>query len=269
MKSSFSVFVFLFAFVAGFVSFPSGSVQASDDCPTSVSTPTETKIAIGFGYAVYSDLVHGSVMDSTTVCLDESGNLIEPEVPMICSFSDSDGSSLSYESDSDSQTQSGSPPLETEYDRRMRIGGYNDNVVPVPKPAPQRAPRPTPQRAPRPSRGYTNESLELQELRNEIKALRHERQLDREMRQFQDLLDQQQRHTDKQFDMYDRNRQRREDNVRRQLGDIQRRTQQQIDALPDMPRTYTIEPNFIPIPGSPPINPTYRLTPSPFGGLGL
>jgi len=102
MKSSFSVFVFLFAFVAGFVSFPSGSVHASDDCPTSVSTPTETKIAIGFGYAVYSDLVHGSVMDSTTVCLDESGNLIEPEVPMICSFSDSDGSSLSYESDSDS-----------------------------------------------------------------------------------------------------------------------------------------------------------------------
>ena len=102
MKPSFPAIFFLVAFVTGFVSFPSGSVHASDDCPTSVSTPTETKIAVGFGYAVYSDLVHGSVMDSTTVCLDESGNLIEPDVPMICSFSDSDGAHLSYESDTNS-----------------------------------------------------------------------------------------------------------------------------------------------------------------------
>ena len=78
-------------------------VHSSDDCPSSVSTPTETKIAIGFGYAVYSDLVQGTVpMASTSVCLDESGELIEPDVPMICSFSESDGANLSYESDSDS-----------------------------------------------------------------------------------------------------------------------------------------------------------------------
>ena len=72
---------------------------ASDDC-TTISTPTSTKKAVGFGFAVYSDLVSGSVpIASSSLCLDESGEVVQSDVPNICSFTSSDGSDLYYDPD--------------------------------------------------------------------------------------------------------------------------------------------------------------------------
>ncbi len=77
--------------------------MATDDCST-ISTPTSTKKAVGFGFAVYSDLVSGSVpIASSSLCLDENGDVVQSDdVPKICSFSESDGSNLYYDSNTDS-----------------------------------------------------------------------------------------------------------------------------------------------------------------------
>ena len=78
---------------------------ASDDCPTSSSAPQD-KIAVAFGYAIYSDIVRGSTIDGAgaKLCLDSSGNVISPpDPPLICSLAKgSDDPSLSYDASSGS-----------------------------------------------------------------------------------------------------------------------------------------------------------------------
>ena len=103
MKFSFPALFFFLSLLGGLSSISPKPVLATDDCSNIVSTPTETKIAIGFGYAVYSDLVKGTIpIESSTLCLDESGEIVQPEIPMICSFSGTSRPGLSYDSDTDS-----------------------------------------------------------------------------------------------------------------------------------------------------------------------
>lgn len=101
MKFSYSFFLFL-AFCLGNLCLPSRPAVAEDDCST-ISTPTSTRKAVGFGFAVYSDLVSGSVpIASSSLCLDESGDVVQSDVPKICSFTESNGSDLYYDPDTDS-----------------------------------------------------------------------------------------------------------------------------------------------------------------------
>ena len=80
-------------------------IFASQNCTPSPSAPQD-KIAVQFGYAIYSDVVRGSTVDGAgaVLCLDETGEVISPPPPpLICSLSKgSDPVELSYDSESGS-----------------------------------------------------------------------------------------------------------------------------------------------------------------------
>ena len=80
-------------------------VFASQNCSSSPSAPQD-KIAVQFGYAIYSDLVRGATIDGAgaVLCLDETGEVITPPTPpLICSLlKGSEPVELSYDSESGS-----------------------------------------------------------------------------------------------------------------------------------------------------------------------
>ena len=80
-------------------------VLASESCQSSSSAPQD-KIAVGVGYAIYSDVVRGATIEGAgaVLCLDDSGDVISPPAPpLICSLTrGSEAVTLSYDSKSGS-----------------------------------------------------------------------------------------------------------------------------------------------------------------------
>lgn len=94
----------LFVFLILLCGIPCPPAFADDNCPNS-SAPQD-KIAVAFGYAIYSDLVRGSTIEGAghNLCVDESGNVTTPVTPpLVCSLTKgTENPDLSYDSDSGS-----------------------------------------------------------------------------------------------------------------------------------------------------------------------